>query len=173
LSRELRYWDSVCFLAYFQEERDRVDSCEAVLEEAEKGQVLIVTCALTLAEVLALRGAKRLAPSQAMKTKVVQFFENEYVAVQNVTRQVAELARDLVWDSGIKPKDAVHVATAIVAETPIFETYDGPLIKKSGKVGAPPLIIRAPPLRLQSELPFGKTSDDTKRTKGGKAGKKR
>jgi hypothetical protein len=28
---------------------------------------------------------------------------------------VAELARDLVWDDRIKPKDAVHVASALVS----------------------------------------------------------
>ena len=43
-----------------------------------------------------------------MKKKVIDFFKNEYVAVQNVTREVAELVRDMVWDRGIKPKDAAR-----------------------------------------------------------------
>jgi hypothetical protein len=41
---------------------------------------------------------------------------------------VAELARDLVWEKGIKPKDAIHVAAALVVEAPILETFDGPLL---------------------------------------------
>lgn len=152
MSVELRYWDSNAFLAYFQEEEGRVDSCEAVLEEAEKGKILIVTSALTLAEVLAIRGKERLPPNPILKKKVIDFFKNEYIAVQNVTREVAELARDLVWDKGIKPKDAVHVASAIAAGVTVFETYDKPLEKKGGKVG---LTIREPPERPQPSLPLG------------------
>ena len=155
MSRELRYWDSNTFLAYFQEEAGRVDSCEAVLSEAEKGTVLIVTCALTLAEVLALRGAERILPTPEMKLKVIGFFKNEYVAVVNVSREVAELARDLVWDKGVKPKDAVHVACALSVETPIFETFDKPLIRKSLKLGGkPPMVVREPPLPQAPGLPL-------------------
>jgi len=155
LSREIRYWDSNAFLAYFQEEAGRVDSCEAVLAEAEKGRVLIATSALTIAEVLAIRGEKRLPPTLAMKNRVSDFFKNEYVAVVNVSRQVAELARDLVWAGGIKPKDAVHVACALSIDAPIFETFDRPLIRKSKKVGgSPPLIIREPPLPRAPGLPL-------------------
>jgi len=171
LSVELRYWDAVTFLAYFQEEAGRVDSCEAVLEDAEKGKILIVTSALTLAEVLALRGKKRLLPNPAMKKKVIDFFKNEYIAVQNVTREVAELARDLVWDNGIKPKDAVHVASALAAEVTIFETYDKGLIRKSGKIKD--IIIREPPPRKQPGLPLagGGPNAKPKKTEAPKAGR--
>lgn len=153
MSVELRYWDSNAFLAYFQEEDGRVDSCEAVLEEAEKGKVLIVTSALTLAEVLAVRGKKKLPPKPKMKQKVVDFFKNEYISVQNVTREIAELSRDLVWDKGIKPKDAIHVASAIAAEVAVFETYDDPLIRKAKKA-VPNIDFRQPPLRGQPNLPL-------------------
>lgn len=153
MSRDLRYWDSAVFLAYFLEEPDRVDHCAALLEDAENGEILIVTCALTLAEVLALRGQPRLPPAPALKRKVTEFFKNEYISVQNVTRQVAEVARDLVWDHDIAPKDAVHVAACLVVEAPILETYDRPLIGKSGKIGNPPLIIREPPPPAAPKLP--------------------
>lgn len=153
MSPELRYWDANTFLAYFQEEEGRVDACEAVLEEAEKGKVLIVTSALTLAEVLALRGAKRLPPKPGLKKKVIDFFKNEYIAVQNVTREVAELARDLVWDNGIKPKDAIHVASAIAADVAFFETYDKPLTRKGNKC-VKDIKFREPPPRKQPSLPL-------------------
>jgi predicted nucleic acid-binding protein len=52
----LRYWDSNCFLAWLQEEGDRVRGCGMVIDAAERGKVRIVTSALTLAEVLWLRG---------------------------------------------------------------------------------------------------------------------
>jgi predicted nucleic acid-binding protein len=144
---ELRYWDANAFLAYFQEEEGRVDSCEAVLEMAEQGRVLIITSALTLAEVLALRGTRRLTPNPKMKKKVIDFFKNEYIAVQNVTREVAELSRDLVWDHGIKPKDAIHVASALASDVSMFETYDRPLMNKGNKVTK--IKFREPPPRSQ------------------------
>jgi PIN domain nuclease of toxin-antitoxin system len=112
-----------------------------------------VTSALTLAQVLALRGAKRLPPNPKLKKKVVDFFKNEYIAVQNVTREVAELARDLVWDHGIKPKDAMHVASAIAVEAPVFETYDQPLVRK-GKRKIKNIVFREPPPRFQPALPL-------------------
>jgi predicted nucleic acid-binding protein len=149
---ELRYWDANAFLAYFQEEKERVDSCEAVLELAEKGKVLIVTSALTITEVLALRGKRRLAPNPKMKQRVNDFFKNEYIAIQNVTREVAESSRDLVWDQGIKPKDAIHVASAIAAGVAIFETFDRPLIKKGKRVTK--INFREPPKRPQPTLPL-------------------
>lgn len=163
---ELRYWDANAFLAYFQEEKGRVDSCEAVLEDAEKGKILIVTSALTLSEVLALRGKSRLPPSPKMKAKVIDFFKNEYIAVQNVTREIAELSRDLVWDSGIKPKDAIHVASAIASDVSAFETYDRPLRNKGNKVTK--ITFREPPPRKQPTLPLagggpnGKEKDEAK-----------
>ncbi len=150
MSREIRCWDSSTFLAYFQAEAERIACCEAALEEAEAGKVLIVTCALTLAEVLAIRGQERLPPTPEMKRKVVNFFKNEYISVQNVTRQVAELARDLVWENGIDPKDAVHIASALAVDAPVFETFDKSLISKSGTVAA--LIVREPPPPKQGKL---------------------
>jgi predicted nucleic acid-binding protein len=59
-------------------------------------------------------------------------------------RILAEEARKLVWGHGIKPKDAIHVATALDAEVDRMETFDDALIKKSGTVGSPPLEIGKP-----------------------------
>jgi predicted nucleic acid-binding protein len=61
--------EGCCFIAYFQEEEGRVDSCEAVLELAEQGKVLFVTSALTLSEVLALV-AKNDCPQTANKVTI-------------------------------------------------------------------------------------------------------
>lgn len=147
---ELVYWDSVCFLAYFQEEVDRVGSCQATLERAEAGDILIVTSTLTLAECLWLRNAPPIPKDRA--DIVRKFFRRSTIRLRNVTRFISEEAQTLVWDYGIKPKDAIHVATAIEAKVPTFETFDDGLIVKSGKVGAPPLLIRKPLLPSQPRL---------------------
>lgn len=136
------YWDSDCFLGWLQEEQDKVDDCRGVLDEAATGQATIITSALTIAEVLAMRG--RMPIPVAQRTKVEAFFRRESIAVVNVTRRLAEAARGMVWDHGIAPKDALHVATALEAKVDSLHTFDAGLIRKNGLVGVPSLIICKP-----------------------------
>jgi hypothetical protein len=67
-------------------------------------------------------------------------------------RSIAEASQDVVWDYGVKPKDAVHVATAIDADAHCLETFDGPLRAKSGTIGIPPLAIHEPAMCLPPTL---------------------
>ena len=144
---ELIYWDSNAFLGWFQEEPGKVELCEGTLGRAGDGEVLIITSALTIAEVLWLRNAP---PIPKQKAELVRkFFRRSYIRVRNVTRIVSESAQDLVWDNGIRPKDAIHVATALDAKVVALETFDEPLIKKSGSVG---LLIRKPIPPAQKKL---------------------
>ncbi len=116
------YWDSDCFLGHFQNEEGKVEKCEGVLQKADRGDVILVTSALTIAEVLWMRGAPRITKDKA---EIVQkFFRRSYIRVYNVTRKIAESAQDLVWDHSIKPKDAIHVATAINLTVDVLETFD-------------------------------------------------
>ncbi|MFL5283105.1 MAG: hypothetical protein ACJ8AW_19455 [Rhodopila sp.] len=55
MSVELVYWDSVTFLAHFQQEEDRVVQCRSTLERAARGELGIITSTLTIAECLWLR----------------------------------------------------------------------------------------------------------------------
>lgn len=144
---ELIYWDSVTFLALFRQEAGRVDQCAGTLERAEAGEVCIFTSALTIAECLWLRGNPKIPKNRA--DIVRGFFRRSFIRVRNVTRKTSELAQDLVWDSGIRPKDAIHVATAIEGRVPILETFDTGLIGKSGTGG---IIIREPLGPAQSRL---------------------
>ncbi len=150
MTAELTYWDSDCFLAWFQEEAGKVDACRGPIERAEAGDVFILSSTLTVAEVLWMRGAPRLPEDKASLVRA--FFRRPYIRLRNVTRHVAEAAQDLVWNHGIKPKDAIHVATALDAKAVALETFDEKLIKKSGSVGGGNLIIRQPQPPKQGKL---------------------
>lgn len=150
MSADPRYWDSDCFLAFFKEEVDRINLCRSVLRRAEAGEIILVTSALTLTEVLHLKGQPPLP--QDVRQIVTAFFKNDYIHIRNVTRRVAELARELVWDAQIDPKDAIHVATSIEAHLPLLNTFDVKLLRKNGQVGDPPLIIAHPETARQGEL---------------------
>ncbi|WP_281299914.1 MULTISPECIES: type II toxin-antitoxin system VapC family toxin [unclassified Iodidimonas] len=144
------YWDSDCFLGHLCAEAGKVEKCKDVLERAERGEVIIVTSALTLAEVLWMRGGPRV---QKDKAELVQkFFRRSYIRVYNVTRKLSESAQILVWDNSIKPKDAIHVATAIHLVADALETFDKKLISKSGTVGKPLLLIREPIAAAQGKF---------------------
>jgi predicted nucleic acid-binding protein len=147
---ELIYWDSVAFLAHFQQEEGRVAQCQATLERAARGDVGIITSSLAIAECLWLRNHPPIPKDRAEIVR--RFFRHSYIRVRNVTRLTAESAQDLVWDHGIKPKDAIHVATALEAGLTILETFDHGLISRTGLVGSPPLVIREPSAPDQRDL---------------------
>ena len=148
------YWDSCAFLGWPEEEDDKVELCRGTLDRAKAGEVGIVTSTLTLTEVLWTKGGPKLTADKALL--INRFFRHSYIRLHNVTRGVAEHAQNVVWDHGIKPKDAIHIATAIELAVPIFETFDGPLLNRDGAIGLPPLVIRKPIAALQPGLDFGR-----------------
>jgi predicted nucleic acid-binding protein len=145
------YWDSDCCLGWLQDEVDKAEVCKPVLDEAEAGRLRIVTSALTIAEVLALRGRPRLPDER--RQAVEGFFRRSFFAVRSITRRDAERARDLVWEHGGAPKDPLHVATALQAGVNAFHTFDAELIRKSGAVAGLEIAkpyVHEPQLRLKS-----------------------
>ena len=142
------YWDSSAFLALLQAERGRVQACSDTLQAANDGKYLIVTSALTIAEVLWMKGAPKVTEDKA---KIInQFFLRSSIRVVNLDRRIAQSAQRLVWSNGVKPKDAIHIATAQKYECVIFETFDDPLIVKSGVISG--IEIRHPQPSRQGAL---------------------
>jgi predicted nucleic acid-binding protein len=148
-----RCWDSVAFVGWLGQEADKREACESVVRAAERGELEIVASALALAEAINVKhGHPRLSADQA--GKISGFFRQPYIVVVNVDRAIAEQARQLSWDHPkLDPKDAIHVATALRANALHLDTFDGPLIALSEKLGGnPPLKIGRPDLPLQTTL---------------------
>jgi predicted nucleic acid-binding protein len=150
VSAEMIYWDSDAFLGWLQAEPGKVTLCQGTLDRAERGEVIIFTSALTIAEVLWKRGAPKVTRDKADTLR--KFFRRSYIRVRGVSRSIAEAAQDVVWDHDIHPKDAIHVATAVGAKIAILETFDEGLIKKTGILGDPTLVIRKPIAAAQASL---------------------
>jgi len=148
----LIYWDSDAFLAWLESEPGKAELSQGTLERAKAGEVLIITSALTLTEVLWRKGGPKLPAAKAETLR--KFFRHSYIRIVNLSRAIAEQAQDVVWNHSIKPKDAVHVATALFMKAPILETFDEDLLKKSGQVGLPPLVIQKPKPPKQPGLNF-------------------
>jgi len=139
----LLYWDSSVFIDLIEKTPSRIDTLEAIVSSAERGAARIVTSALTLAEVSKLRNLG-LLPEWKEKL-IIKFFENDYITVRNVDRITSEHARPIIRGHDLKPIDALHVATAILASVQVLHTYDtNDLIKLDRKIGIPTLRIEEP-----------------------------
>jgi hypothetical protein len=120
-----------------------------------KNQIQIVTSAVSLVEVNKLDSPPL---RQDQSKKILDFFENPYISVRAVDREVAERAHAIVRDHGLTNLDAIHIATACISKAAVFYTYDGTkpkrkgLIKYSLQIGDPPLTIQAPPDPLKGTL---------------------
>ena len=137
-----RLWDSAACLAWLNGE-PTAPNCRATLDAVQAGKVELYISVLAITETLMIKGKPKLPV--ATKLKVRAFFKNPWLIPVEIDRYCAEVAQDLVWDHGIAPKDAIHVAAALIAECDILETFDHGLLKKSGKVGGTPLLeIREP-----------------------------
>lgn len=133
-----RCWDSAVCLAYLQDEDGRREEIQAMLDAADHGSLQIVISSLCIAEVLMMRG-KPPIPA-AHRELVRRFFCRSCFVVVELSRSLAERAQELVWAHGIRPKDAVHVATALFANAVYLDTYDAGLIGKDGQLGGSPLL---------------------------------
>lgn len=143
MEKERRYWDSNLFLCWLNKEQGHHDKCKGVLDLAEKGKIEIVTSALTIAEVIYLKGHPKITKEKS--DNIINFFKQDYIILINVDRQIAELARELIWEnSSLKPYDATHAASAIYAKVKRIDTFDDDLIKLDNKIGTPPIRIGQP-----------------------------
>lgn len=145
-----RYWDSAVFLAWFNEEEKNYQKCQGVIKLAEDGDLVIITSALTLVEVIKLKNHPSLASSDEIKIR--RFFEQEFISVRPLDRVIAEEARQLIWKHHVMPKDSVHLATALKMKLDTFDTFDGDLKKLSGKLGRPLMRIGEPDIPYQEVL---------------------
>lgn len=147
------YWDSDCFLGWFKNERDKINKCKGTVEKAKKGELKIITSAITLTEVIRLKDKPPL--TQQDEKKISGFFKHEYIIIQNLDRKIAEFSRNLMWKHpALKPKDSIHVATAILRKIPILNTFDEGLLSLDNRYGSPPLHICHPDIPWQGQLSF-------------------
>lgn len=148
-------WDACTWIAHIQRERilgpdgktiveDRGAMCRPVLAAAEKGLLEIAVSAISLVEVLSKNRAAGVDDQ-----KVRDYFDNGYILLVNVDKLVGDQARRLMLSgySGLKPPDAIHLATAVVANAAEMHTFDQRLLlldNKIDKLDGTRLIIKHP-----------------------------
>jgi PIN domain nuclease of toxin-antitoxin system len=152
--RHIRCWDANCVLGWLANEPDKVAELRPIFNAAEEpdSNVHIITSALAFVEVLWLKPHPRLT---AEKEQLIRdFFKHSWLSIIDLDTRTAEYARQLIWGYNVSPKDAVYVATAVLRKADCLDTFDGDLIKLSGKIGMPPLTIARPHMAEQIKLPL-------------------
>jgi predicted nucleic acid-binding protein len=106
------YCDSGVFCAYFSNEPGRADIVLGILKKARAGEVQIITSSFALVEVLKVAGHPPL--KKDAEQKIVAFFKYKFIHFVDANRYICAQARHLIWSHpALKPKDAVHLASAI------------------------------------------------------------
>jgi predicted nucleic acid-binding protein len=132
--------------------------CRPVLDAAERGVIEIVVSAIALVEVLS-----RDRTSGIDSQRVPDFFDNDYILLD---KHLGDFARRLMLAGhpGLKPLDAIHLATACVENVDQFHTFDDRLLALDGvidRLDGTRLVIKkpavpAPPAPLLDEIERGR-----------------
>lgn len=134
---EFVYWDACVIQSYLEKIPGRWEILRDLLRaSAEPGQPLqIVTSGWTIAEV-AYFGSLELDYELPEAAEAInKFWESEVIKVVDISEAVGLKAKDIVRESHfgnytIKPKDAVHAASALAQGVREFHTYDRKLAER-------------------------------------------
>ncbi len=123
-SVEFVYCDSCFFLAYFKEEEGRVDTVAQCFEEVKRNQNRkMVTSMISVTEVAHVAAGKSKTDKEQDVLMVLDdlWGNSSLVEVVEFNFSLARRARGLVRGfRGLKPADAIHLATAQLMSVPEF-----------------------------------------------------
>ena len=135
------YWDACAWIAYINQEKsiplsdgtveNRFSMCRTILNEAESGQIEVVTSAFTLAEVCKSQGVKA-SPLDYLPA----FFDKSYILIVPVDFAIGLQAQSLQVSGlvNLKPPDAIHLASAQRAFVNEFHTFDDRIVNLDGRI---------------------------------------
>jgi len=120
------YLESSVFIALIKGEVintvDRGEIAQHILDDASAGRWPIFTSTFTLAEVVKARNRPLLTPAE--EQRIDDFFKHDYIKLVILDREVGEFARKLARNHGLRPPDAIHLASAVKAQADELLTWD-------------------------------------------------
>ncbi|MDQ3692078.1 MAG: type II toxin-antitoxin system VapC family toxin [Chloroflexota bacterium] len=151
----LIYWDASVFLDYVNGVPDKLPLLDALLDRAiPGGDVEIVTSMLSITEVAfgyLDQFAQHFDP--AIQAKIDALWTDPIIKQVELYKEIAFEARDLVRTArlakkGLKPPDAIHLATARRIGAVEFHTFDHRLFQYASQLGFPIIEPRASQPRI-------------------------
>lgn len=126
------YLDANVFIAYLANEAGRGPVLASLFEDAERGRIELLTSVLTVTEVAFVASEQASSDPTAEEDAIAKLWVPESpVKLTDISMRVAERAREIVRMTsrsdmrGIKPPDAIHLASAEVHGCHDFFTYEG------------------------------------------------
>lgn len=139
-----RLWDSSVVIGYLAGDQRLSPVCPQIIQQAESGETEILVSQMAVVETAYLKGLS----DEDSERLIREFFSREYVIPVNVDGPISSIAQSLVRkyrvNPGIKPPDAVHLATAILWQIPVLETVDQPFTRFDQLEGSPLVSVRFP-----------------------------
>lgn len=102
---------------------------ERILQAAQQGKYKLYSSAVTLAEVRRLQNRDITLATDELE-QVRQFFQHEFIQLVDVTREIGEQAQRLGAQYGIRPIDAIHLASALAWECDVLLVWDKPFVTR-------------------------------------------
>lgn len=155
----IQYWDSDVLIHAIQRTPEHIVELEPLINEAENGNLQIVVSTFSLMELYKDLDGENVT-SKEDDELIISFFDNPYFIKRDLTEPIALNARQISRETGIKPKDAVHVATALYFNIPVLFSFDKELAKKFAKLNNSSLEITCPKWEGQLEL-FGGSAEES------------
>lgn len=149
------YWDADVILSFVDAMPDRLGEIESILDASRRHEVEVVTSVISMVEVAyAAEEQQQAVLSAEAEERIGQLWmPGSPITPIEFHELLAEGARVLMRRGlsehrGLKPMDAIHLASARGVEVADFHTYDEKLQRWSGLLGFPVRtpIARAPRL---------------------------
>jgi len=137
---DLVYFDASIFIAWFNDEPGRADMIEEILTASFEGKLRVTTSVVSLTEVAYFRtGASGLDQEQLDQQINALLLNDRLIGLIPFDERIALRARQLVrarsgGRQGLTVLDAIHLASADVAASDFFVTYDRDFAQASDEV---------------------------------------
>jgi predicted nucleic acid-binding protein len=132
------YWDSMLFIYLLEGNPQYVKHVERLLRQIEATGDQLATSVFTLGEVLT---GPRKAGATAVVSQIKSYFESGRILILPFDLVTADMYGVLRSSLKLSQADAIHMATAAVAQVDIFFTNDNRLLK-----------LQVPGIRFISDL---------------------
>ena len=133
MTTEKVYWDSCCFIHFFQQKhRPYYLALAQIAKAAESREIIIVTSTVSFAEVCKLPDLGGLPISQS--EIILKFMEHDYIEKWSADAWVCKEAHNIIRLLGLKPMDAIHMATAKMANVSVCYSTDTKKYRRDGLI---------------------------------------
>ena len=141
------YWDADVFLSVINADPERLPVIEAIFDDCDKRDVIIHTSVLSIAEV-AFASSERLGRqlSDEIEARIEKLWgPTSPIKLDEISQHIARDARILMRQAipkgwSLKPRDAIHIATAKRRQVDEFHTYDTDKLSKFSEIAGFPIV---------------------------------